>query len=106
LQSNLPSLTDKKIQVIALSYDSVNILDRFASKEKITFPLLSDPKSKIIHAYGIYNREADGTRLAGIPYPGTFIVDQKGVIRAKLFHEGYRSRHTSDDILKAVQDLE
>ena len=105
LQNNVADLSKENIQVVGLSYDSVKILDRFSKKEKITYPLLADPGSKTIKAYGIYNKEADGTRLSGIPYPGTFIVDQKGIIRAKLFYDGYRKRHVSDDILKAVSEL-
>jgi hypothetical protein len=37
-----------------------------------------------------------------VPEPGNFIVDQQGVIRAKLFLEGFRSRHTADDLIKAA----
>jgi peroxiredoxin len=67
----------------------------------VAFPLLSDPGSKTIRAYGILNAEAKG-RTEGIPYPGTFVIDKTGVIRAKLFLDGYRERHDLDALLKAV----
>ena len=41
----------------------------------------------------------------GIPYPGTFILDRSGVIRAKLFHEGYKERHVSEQILEAAKTI-
>jgi hypothetical protein len=37
-----------------------------------------------------------------VPYLGTILIDQDGVIRAKLFHEGYRERHAGADIIEAV----
>jgi peroxiredoxin len=79
----------------------VAALKRFADKRHITFPLLSDPDHRVIEAFGVRNREADGTRIAGVPYPGVFLIDRAGVIRAKLFYEGYRQRHHSDQILAA-----
>ena len=69
---------------------------------KIAFPLLSDPGSKTIEAYHIRNEAAKG-KAEGVPRPGTFIVDQDGVIRAKLFLEGYRDRHTTDALIEATR---
>ena len=90
--------------MVGISYDSPEVLKRAASKHQIAFPLLSDERSKIIDAYGIRNQEATG-RFAGIPHPTTFIVDDKGAIRAKLFHEGYKERHTSEELVKAVKQI-
>lgn len=83
----------------------MNILKRFSRKEKITYPLLADEESRVIKAYGIYNQKAKGTRMDGIPHPGTFLIDQKQVIRAKLFMDGYKKRHTSKDIIQAARSL-
>jgi peroxiredoxin len=80
------------------------VLKRALSKHQITFPLLSDEGSKTIDAYGIRNPEGTG-RFAGIPHPTTFIVDEKGIIRAKLFHEGYKERHTSEELIQAVKQI-
>ena len=38
--------------------------------------------------------------------PRAPIVDRKGVIRAELFHSGYKVRHGTDDILAAVAALD
>jgi peroxiredoxin len=81
------------------------VLKRFAAKRAITFPLLSDSGSQVIEAFGIRNQEAKGSRIDGVPHPGTFIVDSEGTIVAKLFHEGYKKRHTSLEILTAVEAL-
>jgi len=89
---------------IGISYDSPAVLKLAASKHQISFPLLSDEGSRTIDAYGIRNREATG-QFAGIPHPTTFVVDELGVIRAKLFHEGYKERHTSEELIKAVKEI-
>ena len=80
------------------------MLKRAAAKHQITFPLLSDAGSKTIDAYGVRNKEAKD-RFDGIPHPTTFVLDQKGVIRAKLFHEGYKERHTAGDLVNKVKAL-
>jgi len=103
LQADLKKFEDAGIQVVAVSYDSVDVLAKFAEEKKITFPLLSDPESKTIKAFGILNKEGTG-RAAGVPYPGTFIIDAKGVVQNKVFLDGYRQRHTTDELIKAAAD--
>ncbi len=101
LQAHLKELKATGGQVVAISYDSTDVLRRFATKHSITFPLLSDAGSKTIEAYGILNKEAQG-RAKGIPYPGTFIVGTDGVIRAKFFLEGYKERIDPESIRQAL----
>ena len=92
------------MKLVAISYDSVDILDKFATKKEITFPLLSDPKSDAIKGFKLLNPAGSG-RLAGIPFPGTMIVGKDGKIIGKLFHEGYRERHTGEEILAQVKEV-
>jgi peroxiredoxin len=89
---------------VGISYDSLAVLQRAQAKHHITFPLLSDEGSRTIDAYGVRNREAEG-RAKGIPHPATFLVDKQGVIRAKLFYEGYTKRHTSLELIQAAKAL-
>ena len=76
----------------------------FSDRMKITFPLLSDPGSKTIESYHIRNPAARG-RAEGVPNPGTFLLDQGGVIRAKLFLEGYRDRSSAEEMVKAAKTV-
>jgi peroxiredoxin len=78
------------------------VLKKFADQAKITFPLLSDPGSKTIDAYHIRNEVTKG-KAEGVPNPGTFILDREGIIRAKLFLEGYRDRHTTEALVNAAK---
>ena len=100
----MKSLTDGGVVVVAVSYDSVDVLKAFAEKQKIAFALLSDPDHKAIDAYGLLNKGAKG-KQEGIPYPGTMILDKDGVIRAKLFFDGPIQRHSAADIVKAAGEI-
>jgi peroxiredoxin Q/BCP len=102
LQRDIKSIEDSGVQVVGISFDSPAVLKTFSDRAKITFPLLSDPESKTIDAYHIRNEAARG-KAEGVPRPGTFIVDQKGVIRAKLFLEGFKERHTTDALIEAAR---
>jgi len=104
LQSDLKGLEAAGLTVVGISYDSVDVLAKFAEKRKVTYPLLSDPDSKTITAYGLLNTEAKG-KTQGIPYPATIVLDGKGTIRAKLALEGYRDRHTTGALIKAAKDI-
>ena len=103
LQAHLKEIEATGGQLVAISYDSPDILKRFAARSAITYPLLSDAGSRTIDAYGIRNKEAP-ERVSGIPYPGTFIVDQKGVVRSKLFLEGYQERHSAEALVAALKN--
>jgi DsbC/DsbD-like thiol-disulfide interchange protein len=83
--------------VAAISYDPVETLKAFADKHTITFPLLSDAGSKTITAWGLLNREATG-RTAGIPHPGTFVVDRAGTIVSRTFEQPYQERRSATSI--------
>ena len=104
LQADLKELEAAGLSVIGISYDSGDTLSKFADKRKITFPLLSDPGSKTIKAYGLLNKEAAG-KAEGIAYPGTIVLDRAGVVRAKLFLEGVVKRHTTSELLKAAKAI-
>jgi peroxiredoxin len=106
----MKTLEEKGIAVVAVSYDSTDVLAKFADKQKVTFPLLSDPDSKVVDGFELRNKEMQGKKygdisLEGIPYPGTFLLDKDGVVRGKLFLDGYKDRHTTDALIEAVEKL-
>lgn len=84
---------------MAVSYDPVATLADFAKAKGITFPLLSDEGSATIRAYGIENEDM------GIPHPGTLVLDAQGVIRAKLFIDGFRKRHDPRELVEVAAAL-
>ena len=102
MQKELESIKKAKIRVVAVSFDAVETLAKFSEENKITFPLLSDPDSKTINAYGIRNKDvAEGSYRDGVPHPGTFLIGQDGVIRTKLFYT-VRNRHSPKELIEVT----
>jgi peroxiredoxin len=112
-------LHDKGLGLAGISYDSTEMLAAFSQQHGISFPLLSDPGSATIKAYGILNTIAEealgpngkdpavvadtkvyatlggvSDRLHGIPFPGTFVLDRQGRVTARFFEDFFRERNT------------
>lgn len=89
------------MKLAAISYDSEEILKYFAHRHKIEYPMLADPDSKTIRAYGVLNEEATGMQK-GFARPGYFFIDTDGIIREKLFEAKYRERLTGNSVIAKV----
>ncbi|HEY0969317.1 MAG TPA: peroxiredoxin family protein [Opitutaceae bacterium] len=104
LQANLARIQGAGVQLVGISYDSPDTLTRVMGKHGLTFPLLSDAGSKTIDAYGIRNQEAKG-RAVGVAHPVLFILDQQGVVRAKLMRDNYKERPEVDEIVATAKSI-
>jgi hypothetical protein len=102
LEKNREELQKRGYGIAAISYDSTAVLKHFADRRGIRFPLLADPDSKIIRAFGIFNESIKPGNMAyGIPHPGLFLVNQDGRVEARYFEDDYRERYTISGILAA-----
>ena len=100
LQSRYADITRQGLGLVAISYDTSETLKKFSDSRGITFPMISDPGSAIIKRYGLLNATVDPkSRTYGIPHPGTFILDRKGVVRSRFFEDAYQERYTAATIL-------
>ena len=102
LQESVDDLKARGVGLAAISYDPPATLKTFADHRGITFPLLSDTGSATIKRYGILNAEAAG-RNAGIPHPGTFVIDARGVVVSRSFEEKYQERASAVNILTRAE---
>ena len=123
LQGQYDKLRKDGLGLVAISYDSQEILASFSQQRGITFPMLSDVGSATIKRYGILNTVAEeglgpngkdpdviaqvklyvsangaNERQRGIPFPGTFIVDRTGRVKARFFEDSYTVRNTVSNI--------
>lgn len=90
--------------VATMTYDPVATLKEAEAEYETTFPMLYDQDSAHIKAMGILNTQYEpGHRAYGIPYPGIFVLDNNGVIRAKLAEEDYRIRPDLSLVLDAAE---
>jgi|RhiMetdeSRZDD1v2_1073273.scaffolds.fasta_scaffold08971_2 peroxiredoxin len=129
LQSQYDTLRNDGLGLVGISYDSQEILSTFSQQHGITFPLLTDVGSETIKRYGILNtvaeeglgpngKDADviaqvklyvsangaNERQRGIPFPGTFIVDRRGRVKARFFEDSYTVRNTVSNIRVRLND--
>lgn len=103
LQGRYDDIRKQGLGLVAISYDAPETLKKFADSRGITFPLIADPGSTIIRAYGILNEsEKPGARGFGIPHPGTFIVDRQGVVVSRFFEDAYQERYSAATILSTL----
>ena len=100
MEQNRSRITDQGLGLAAISYDSVAVLKAFADREHIGFELLSDPDSAVIRGYGILNESVEkSSPFFGIPHPGTYVLNERGVVIAKYFedhngeYESVKARH-------------
>jgi peroxiredoxin len=93
-------------RIAALSYDSPEILKTFTDKRHISFTFLSDPKSEVIDLYKLRDPQyPPGNRAYGVPRPIIFVLDLKGVIRAKLYEESFKVRPPVSAVIGAIDAL-
>jgi peroxiredoxin len=92
--------------VAAMTYDPVATLLEAQEEYGATFPLLYDEGNTHVKAMGILNTQySPGERAYGIPYPGIFLLDAQGVIRAKLAEQDYKLRPEFSLVLEAAAAL-
>lgn len=104
LRDGYQKFLDAGVKLYAISYDDQEVLQDFAQTYDIQYPLLSDMDSEVIRSFGILNTQVkpgDGP-LYGIPYPGTYITDENGVVVEKFFHDTYKRREGPELLLDSA----
>lgn len=99
-------LAERGYRLVALSYDSPEVLTRFAEQREIPYAFLSDTGSATIDAFKLRDPQYKPESFAyGVPVPAIFVISPRGVVQAKLAEEGYKTRPPVDVVLAAVDGL-
>jgi len=81
-RDNLPKFDSKNAVIVGVSKDNVVSHQKFRAKFKLNFPLASDT-AKVCEAYGVWTeKNMYGRKYMGVER-STFIIDEKGVVRAE-----------------------
>jgi peroxiredoxin Q/BCP len=89
--------------VVGVSRDSVASHEKFMAKEKLPFPLLSDPDEKLCKLFDVIKEKSlYGKKYLGIER-STFLIDGKGVLR----HEWRKVKVPghAEEVLEAAKSL-
>lgn len=99
----LPQLGVTGVTVIGVSKDKMKPIEKFAEKYNLTFPLASDPETKVIAAYGAWvEKSMYGKKYMGIER-STVLVDAEGKI-AKIWPKVKIAGHAAE-VQQAVKEL-
>jgi peroxiredoxin len=92
------------VEVAVITYDSLELLQRFRLAHAITYTLLRDADSRHIKAYGILNTQYEpGSRGYGVPHPGLLLIDTDGIVRMKFAEPGHRKRPDFAEVIAGVK---
>jgi len=95
------------VRVFAISYDPIGAIAQFCDEHNIEYDFLSDEGSAFITQLGILNTLVDPDEAVyGIPYPGTYVLDEQGVVVQKFFHREYQIREAAAFTLEEAFGLQ
>jgi FKBP-type peptidyl-prolyl cis-trans isomerase len=121
LQKIEPELTKLGYQVLAVTPDKASYLGETATKDKLTYTLLTDTGMKTSQAFGVaylVSSEMDKTykgygvdfkdrtslETLMLPVPAAYVLDTKGNIKFAYSNPDYKVRVDADALLKAAKD--
>jgi len=103
-QQKLPEFDARGVRVVGISVDPPQINRRQSQKQGYTFPLLSDPKTKIIRRYDVLHPGA-GPKSADIARPAEFLIDSNGIVRWVNLTDNIAVRARPEQVLEALNQL-
>lgn len=77
-------------RVLGISPDDIDKLARFAERDSLAYPLLSDPDHSTLEAYGAFGEKKNYGRTYQGVIRSTFVIDAEG----KILHALYNVRAT------------
>ncbi|MEC3982343.1 thioredoxin-dependent thiol peroxidase [Amycolatopsis sp. H20-H5] len=99
-RDNLADLNGAGYQILGISPDKPAKLAKFAEKEQLTFPLLSDEDKTVLTAYSAFGEKKNYGKVYQGVIRSTFVVDPEGKISAAQ----YNVRATGH-VAKLIKDL-
>ena len=85
-RDNMASLESAGYVVLGISKDKGAALQKFATEENLSFPLLSDPDLAVHNAYGTYGEKSMyGKTVMGV-IRSTFVIDENGMLTQALYN--------------------
>jgi peroxiredoxin Q/BCP len=100
-RDNLALLSDAGVDVLGISPDKPEKLAKFAEKEGLTFPLLSDPDKTVLEKYAAYGEKSMyGKTVMGV-IRSTFVIGPTGKIEKALYNV-----KATGHVAKLIKDLD
>ncbi len=75
-----PHFTEKGVEVLGVSKDSVESHKRFEEKYGLAFTLLSDTERKVLEAYDVWKEKKNYGKVSMGVVRTTYLIDENGII--------------------------
>ena len=102
---------NEQVRLYAISRDSHEESRGFAKKiaddgrGEVNFPLLSDPGSSVIDAYGLRDPAYAGQKVDGVPHPAVYVIDKSGRVAWAVVESDYKKRPSNDEVRATLDAL-
>ncbi len=92
--------------IAVVTYDQRREIARFNRRFNFGYPLLADPQSKIIRAFGLIDTNYGPRSYAfGVARPLTLVIDAQGRVTHRFSESHYSYRPDPGDILKRIRNI-
>ena len=85
-RDSMDALSRSGLSVVGVSRDDPARLRTFRDRDRLTFPLLSDPDHAVHAAYGAWGMKTQYGRTAEGAIRSTIVIDQNGVVQHALYN--------------------
>jgi len=100
LRDNYSELRKAGYEVVGVSADSQASHQRFAAKNELPFPLISDSSHTLMDTFGVWGEK----KMAGRTYMGihrtTFIINEDGIVERIIGPKEIKTKVHASQILK------
>ncbi|ANQ49718.1 AhpC/TSA family protein [Flammeovirga sp. MY04] len=121
IRDSLDYIYDTGAKIIMVSPEEKESLDKFATKKKFTFPMISDTDMSVMNNYKVtfevtekYQKKIktflmtdiaanNALHNASLPVPATYIVDKNMKIIAKQYNPQYSIRMSPTAMIEAIK---
>ena len=102
-RDNYQRFRKKKAAIFGVSRDNLNSHEKFKTKYKFPFELISDPDEKLCKLFDVIKEKSMyGKKYLGVER-STFLIDARGVLRKEW--RGVKVKGHVEDVLNAVKEL-
>lgn len=119
----MPHLTALGASLAAISPQLPDESLTTAQKNELTFSVLSDENNTVARSFGLVfelteelrpiyvNLGADLPKFNGadtfeLPVPGTFVIDQQGIVRSRFVNADYKRRMEPEAVVDIVREIQ
>lgn len=85
-RDNLEVLKGAGYQVVGISPDKPESLQKFADKEELNFTLLSDPDKKVLEEWGAFGEKKNYGKVVQGVIRSTVVVDESGTVELAKYN--------------------